>query len=246
MRARTADVAIGHRVCTCERFVDLGDQVTVPLIGACPAKAPQRSATGASSASASSSCHSERQISTERPPRRLSRIVRDPPPAPARPLNGTGASLTARRSSSARTLSRVSSPRPRRRRALCGLAASGPDGVRHASPGRARQVGQDRPRQARATCRTDDGALRGVSRHVAHLVPGSPASPGTTPQAALSGRSLARSAADTEAPRRAAGVDRVRADRDLYLLPNCSLRVEGPLRRWLNGPKLVTVQGVVG
>jgi len=119
-------------------------QATVPEIRGCPAKDPKRSHTGASSACVSSSCQSEGLISTERPSRWHKTIVPVSPPVPARPLKGTNALVTPRRSSSAHASSRTNSRLPRRRRAVCGLEAVRPDGVRHGSSGNARQVGQDR------------------------------------------------------------------------------------------------------
>jgi len=105
------------------------------------------------------------------------------PPASARTANDTVALLAPRRSSSRHTSLRASPPRAGWRRAECGPDAARADGVRHASPGCARQVGPDRPRQPRARYSMSAGCLRRDDCRPARRAP---RTSGTSPSAALS------------------------------------------------------------
>lgn len=76
---------------------------------------------------------------------RLRTILSTRPPRPARPLNGTEATVAPRSSIACQTdSSDTSSCRPGRSRAWCVCEAWRPDGVRHESPGRDLQVGHGR------------------------------------------------------------------------------------------------------
>jgi hypothetical protein len=140
------------------------DHLTVPRIQGWPANWPKRSHTGPSSASASSSRPVHRSTSTSSSPANpLSVIVPVVPPWPARPENGTTATVAPRRASSSHTARRAaSSRRPGRSRAVCGWEASQPEGVWHRSPGSALHVGQRRARHPRATCRHAAGPQRAL------------------------------------------------------------------------------------
>ena len=151
-----------------------------PAICGCPANEPNRSQIGASSAWQSSSRPVHRSTSTSSSPsRRLSTILSARPPRPARPLNGTTATVAPRFSSSSQTaVADRSSRPPGRSRASCVRDASRPDGVRHGSPAGVLHVGHGRARHPRAmwsrvsvrVLLKDDVLQRapGAARHVGH------------------------------------------------------------------------------
>ncbi len=94
-------------------------------------------------------------------------IVPVVPPSPARPENGTTATVAPRRSSSSHTAWRAaSSRRPGRSRAVCGREASRPDGVWHGSPGSALQVGHAALAPARGPRAASPPAPRALPRRV--------------------------------------------------------------------------------